>query len=196
MCTHLTVLWIQFDSRLHEHIYNLNVQLYITSAGHNTALFHGSNKLSVRKTSQRSLYFNSLYCVHQGESICIKFQIFQRFHNQASSFTVLPKTMKQAIFCRSLQSFQAEIELCANILSLQCDKTIKDRELIFVVRFLSPSSLKHKVTILLKKHTDFELLHLQNPSFTFFANVPKRTKHIKKILKQRPAMKSALSNYF
>ena len=93
--------------------------------------------------------------------------------------------MKQAIFCRSLQSFQAEIELCANILSLQCDKTIKDRELIFVVRFLSPSSLKHKVTILLKKHTDFELLHLQNPSFYFFCKCAKKAQTHKKNLKTK-----------
>ena len=41
------------------------------------------------------------------------------------------KTPKQANFCISLQNSQAEIELCANILSLHCDKTNKDRELIF-----------------------------------------------------------------
>ena len=87
---------------------------------------------------------------------------------------LLPKTPKQAILCKSLQNSQAEFELCANILTLNCDKTIKDRELI--LRFVSLSSSKHKFIILLKKHTDFELLHLQNPIFTVFANVPKSQK--------------------
>ena len=33
------------------------------------------------------------------------------------------------------------------LFSLRCDKTIQDRELIFAVRFQSPSSLKHKLTL-------------------------------------------------
>ena len=33
------------------------------------------------------LYQYLVYIVQQGESICIKFFIFQRFHNQANSFT-------------------------------------------------------------------------------------------------------------
>ena len=54
------------------------------------------------------------------------------------------------------------------LFSLRCDKTIQDRELIFSVRFQSPSSLKHKLTLNspLKKHTNFKLLLLQTSFFS------------------------------
>ena len=58
---------------------------------------------------------------------------------------------------------------------MRCDQ-IKDREPFFAVRFLCWSSLKHNFTITLKKLTVFELLHLQNPCFNFFENVPKMPK--------------------
>ena len=54
------------------------------------------------------------------------------------------------------------------------------------VKFISLSSLKHKFTIVLKEHTDFEQLH------HFFANVLKMPKDITKIITK--AMKSELSN--
>ena len=44
---------------------------------------------------------------------------------------LFPKVLKQANFGRSLQNSRAEIEFCANILALRCDKTVLDRELIF-----------------------------------------------------------------
>ena len=88
------------------------------------------------------------------------FFIFQRFYSKASSFT--SKSKKKAKVCRSLQYSQVEMELWTYILALSWEKTMHDIVQIFF-RFLSLSSLKHKFTIPLKKHTDFELLHLQNP---------------------------------
>ena len=74
-------------------------------------------------------------------------------------------------------------------------KLYKEESQFFAERFLCPSSSKYNFTVPSKKHTVFELLHHQNPYFYFFANVSKRTKDIlKKFKKQRPAMKSALSN--
>ena len=92
---------------------------------------------------------NSLVCLNirmsQHVEIFIFFNVF--IIRQAH---LPPKVLKQTYFRISLQNSRAEIELCENILALRCDKTIKDRELIFVVRFLSPSSSKHKFTIPIK----------------------------------------------
>ena len=86
--------------------------------------------------------------------------------------------MNQANFCISLQNSRGEIELCANILTLHCDKNIKDRELIFCSKVSLYKFFKTQYS--LKKHTDFELLHVQNPYFYFFANVPTNPKDITK----------------
>ena len=64
-------------------------------------------------------------------------------------------------------------------------KMLKIESLFVVVRFLSPSSLKRKFTIILKKHTDFELLHLQNPYFYFFCKCVKKAQRHKKKLKTK-----------
>ena len=72
------------------------------------------------------------------------------------------------------------------------NKTIQDRN---INAKIVPSSSKHNFTVPvpLKNLTVFELLHTQNPCFTFLQmcqKLPKNENH----KKRRPNMKKALSN--
>ena len=91
---------------------------------------------------------------------------------------LLPKVLKQANFCISLQNLRAEIELCANILALHCDNIVKNRELIFCMKVPQSKFFKAKFDNTPWKAYWFWTIAPQNPIFSFFASVPKNPKDI------------------
>ena len=69
--------------------------------------------------------------IHQGESICIKFSIFQCFHNQAISFTSKsPETSKFSHILAKIRKWKLNY-ICVNCLALLCNKTGQAGDPIF-----------------------------------------------------------------